>query len=195
MTKPMDAYIRVSRVAGREGDSFISPDVQREAIEAWAKANGVEIANWYVELDESGKNRNRPQLTEALERARAGLTGGIVAAKLDRISRSLAHLGDLIEEARRGGWNIVALDLGLDLRSGNGKLVANVLGSVAEWELDRRTQDWNQAVTTAIGAGKYISAKPPIGYRKGKDGRLVVDPEVAPIIRQVFRLRARLRTA
>jgi hypothetical protein len=34
----LDAYIRVSKVAGRTGDSFISPGVQRERIESWAQA-------------------------------------------------------------------------------------------------------------------------------------------------------------
>ncbi|MGA2320027.1 MAG: hypothetical protein ABSG95_04700 [Solirubrobacteraceae bacterium] len=52
MSKPTrtDGYIRVSRVLGRAGDSFISPAVQREQIEGWAKLRGVEIDAWHEDL-------------------------------------------------------------------------------------------------------------------------------------------------
>ena len=50
----MDGYIRVSRVAGREGPSYISPTVQRASIEKWADYRGVEIVAWHVDEDESG---------------------------------------------------------------------------------------------------------------------------------------------
>jgi hypothetical protein len=49
-----DGYIRVSRRAGREGDSFISPEVQRKKIADWAKLHEVEIVQWWEEIDQSG---------------------------------------------------------------------------------------------------------------------------------------------
>jgi DNA invertase Pin-like site-specific DNA recombinase len=56
----VDGYIRVSRVAGREGESFISPEVQRKKIEAWAELHEVEIVHLSEELDASGTRRDRP---------------------------------------------------------------------------------------------------------------------------------------
>lgn len=58
----------------------------------------------------------------------------MVVAKLDRLSRSVVDAGRLLEEARKRGFNIVALDLGLDLSMPTGELVANVLAAVAQWE-------------------------------------------------------------
>jgi site-specific DNA recombinase len=49
-----DGYIRVSRRGGREGDSFISPAVQRKKIADWAKLHEVEIVQWWEEIDQSG---------------------------------------------------------------------------------------------------------------------------------------------
>ena len=46
-----DGYIRVSRRAGREGESFISPELQRKKIADWAKLHEVEILNWWEEID------------------------------------------------------------------------------------------------------------------------------------------------
>jgi site-specific DNA recombinase len=71
----LDAYIRVSKVAGRSGESFISPEVQREHIESWAKLNGA-LLNWHEpELDVSGGPMRRPVFDQVMERVRRGETG------------------------------------------------------------------------------------------------------------------------
>jgi site-specific DNA recombinase len=184
-----DGYVRVSRVAGRTGESFISPDEQRAAITAWAKSNKTKIVEWHEDLDQSGGTLDRPAFNAALERCRAGLTGGIVAAKLDRLTRSVVGLASLLDDAAEHGYNVVALDLGLDLRSPNGELVANVLGSVAQWERKRRADDWEVARRNAIERG-IPNGRAPFGYRKRPDGRLEVDEAEAAIVREAFRQRA-----
>lgn len=63
-----DGYIRVSRRGGREGESFISPDVQRQKIAAWAELHDVEILQWWEEIDHSGAKRDRPMFQQARER-------------------------------------------------------------------------------------------------------------------------------
>ena len=83
----MDGYIRVSRVAGREGESFISPEVQRAKIAGCGELHGVEIVHWWEELDQSGKRRDRPMFQKALARCESGETGGIIVARLDRFAR------------------------------------------------------------------------------------------------------------
>src|SRR3954470_16005817 len=85
--KTMDGYIRVSRRLGREGPGYISPKVQREAIERWAEYKGIRIAEWHDDEDESGGTHDRPGLARAVERAVSGETGGIVSWKIDRFSR------------------------------------------------------------------------------------------------------------
>src|SRR6476660_2172296 len=50
----MDGYIRVSRRGGREGESYISPKVQREQIKGYAKLYGFTIARWHEDEDVSG---------------------------------------------------------------------------------------------------------------------------------------------
>lgn len=184
-----DGYIRVSKVQGRSGESFISPDEQRAAIEAWAKSTKTKIIDWYTDLDQSGGTLDRPAFNAALERCRTGQTGGIVAAKLDRLTRSVVGLASLLDDAAEHGYNVVALDLGLDLRSPNGELVANVLGSVAQWERKRRADDWQVARRNAISRG-VPNGRAPFGYRKRPDGRLEVNEDKAAIVREAFRQRA-----
>jgi len=184
-----DGYVRVSKVAGRSGESFISPDEQRSAIEAWARSSKTEILEWHEDLDQSGGTLERPAFTAALERCRAGLTGGIVAAKLDRLTRSVVGLASLLDDAKERDYNLVALDLGLDLHSPNGELVANVLGSVAQWERKRRGDDWEAARRNAVERG-IPNGRAPFGYRKRPDGRLEVEKADARAVREAFRQRA-----
>jgi DNA invertase Pin-like site-specific DNA recombinase len=183
-------YLRVSRVAGREGESFISPDVQREAIAAYAKTHRHEIVAWREDLDRSGSRLDRPGLQEALDLCRTGEAAGIIAAKLDRLTRSIVALGRLIDQAKADGWNLIAVDLGLDLFTPNGKLVAHVLGAVAEWELDRRREGWDEAQERAVARGVHVASRTPTGYRRRGDGRLEPDPFSAPTVRELFRRRA-----
>lgn len=178
--------LRVSRVAGREGPSFISTDVQRDQIASYARARGYEIVAWEEDLDQPGSTLNRPGLRRALELVDQGEADGIIAAKLDRLTRSIVDLGKLLELAREGDWNLIAVDVGLDLGVPNGKLVAHVLGAVAEWELDRRRADWQTARERAVARGVHVASRTPTGYQRQADGRLEPDPATGPLIHELF---------
>ena len=69
---PLDGYVRVSKVGGRGGEGFISPDVQEKAIREWAARAGVEIVIQPHELDVSGGTMDRPVFNTIMERIRAG---------------------------------------------------------------------------------------------------------------------------
>lgn len=92
----------------------------------------------------SGKNLQREGLDKALAHIRAGEASGIIVSKLDRLSRSLLDFAHLMATADREGWNIVALDLGVDLQTPAGKMMAGILAVFAEFErnvIAQRTRD------------------------------------------------------
>jgi hypothetical protein len=100
----LDGYIRVSDVRRRSGERFISPVVQREQIERWAKLRGALIGHVFEELDESGGRRDRPLLMEAVERVERGESDGLVVAYLSRFGRSqLDGLTTIHRITRAGG--------------------------------------------------------------------------------------------
>jgi DNA invertase Pin-like site-specific DNA recombinase len=89
----------------------------------------------------------------ALQRISSGEAVGLVAARLDRVARSAIDLADILAWFTRHGVMLVALDLGIDTSSPSGRLVASVIGAVAEWERDTiaaRTRD-GLAVVRAEG--------------------------------------------
>jgi len=134
-------YTRVS--TAEQGDSGLGLAAQEAAIEAECVRRGWTLAALYSDTL-SGKTLARPGLAAALEAVETGAAGGIIVAKLDRLSRSLVDFAGLMARAQAGGWNVVALDLGIDLATPAGEFMANVLASAAQWErriIGQRTRD------------------------------------------------------
>jgi DNA invertase Pin-like site-specific DNA recombinase len=187
----LDGYIRVSQVGGRKGDSFQSPGVQREEIARCISGRGALAGEVFEELDESGGRADRPLLLEAIERVESHESDGIVVAKLHRFGRSFLDGLAMIARIQKSGGTLISVQQGLDLQTPTGQLVSRVLFAVAEWELDQARENWDIARERAIARGVYIGKQGPIGYRRGRDGRLRIDPRKAPVIREVFERRAR----
>jgi site-specific DNA recombinase len=182
-------YIRVSRVAGREGPSFISTEVQRERIEAMADATGYTLADWEQDLDQPGSRYQRPGFQAALEAVERGEADGIIVARLDRFARSVADAARAVQRLEAAGGALVAVDLNLDTSTSGGRLMRSVLMALAEFELERVRENWASAASHAAARGVHVCKVAPVGYVKDKDGRLEPDPVAAPIIREVFQRR------
>ena len=103
MPAVMDGYVRVSRVAGREGESYISPKVQREKITGWAKLHDVKLGEVVVEEDVSGaKPVDDRKLGALLRRIEAGRSAqGIIAYKLSRFGRGALETLQAVDGSRR----------------------------------------------------------------------------------------------
>lgn len=185
----IDGYVRVSHVGGRGGERFISPAVQREKIEGWARMTATRVGTVFEELDESGARADRPLLLEAVRRVEAGESDGIVVAKLDRFGRSVLDGLNLIERIRRAGGKFVSVDDGFDISTDTGRLVLRVMLSMAEWELDRVRANWAAADERAVARGVW-PGRAPTGYRRSKSGRLIVDERLGPEVSLLFKRRA-----
>ena len=131
---------------------------RRAAIEAACEQRGWDLVSIREEVKSGSRADNRPVLTEVLAALRRGEADAVVVAKLDRLSRSVVDAGRLLEEARKRGFNIVALDLGLDLSTPTGELVANVLAAVAQWERRMIVVRTSEALQAKIAGGWKSSA-------------------------------------
>lgn len=134
-------YLRVS--TREQADSGLGLDAQRRAIADEADRRGWSVT-WCVDEGYTARNMKRPALTEALQLLGSKKADALVVAKLDRLSRSLHDFASTLILARKQRWAVVALDLGVDMTTPNGKFVANVLAAVAELEselIGQRTAD------------------------------------------------------
>jgi site-specific DNA recombinase len=137
----VDGYIRVST-----DDQSISIDAQRDKVVTYARLYELELREVVADDGVSAKSLDRPGLNRARDRLRSGSTDGIVIAKLDRLTRSVVDLGELIAEHfnERAGKQLFSVADAIDTRTPSGRLVLNILVSVAQWEreeIGRRTRD------------------------------------------------------
>jgi site-specific DNA recombinase len=185
-------YVRVSRVAGREGESFIAIPEQRQRIEAHAAANGHTIIDWQEDLDQPGSRYERPGFQAALEAVEAGEADGVCVARLDRFARSVADAARAMERLEAVKGSLIAIDLGMDTSKHAGRLMRNILMALAEFELERIRENWAAAGSHAANRGVHVCKVAPVGYRKsGKDGKgpLEPDPDTAAVVRELFQRR------
>ncbi len=187
----MDLYVRVSRVGGREDESFISNDLQREQGTAWATSRGIEISKIHEDLDQSGGKLERPGLDVLLARIKSGETDGVVVSKLDRLSR--LGVGDalrLVEEITEAGGSIAALDLGIDPTTPFGEFGMTIMLALARMERRRMSEAWEHAKTRALDRGARMGPT-PFGYARTEEGLLTPHEKWASVVEQAFKLAAR----
>jgi DNA invertase Pin-like site-specific DNA recombinase len=151
-------YIRVS--TDEQADSRLGLEAQRASVSEACVRRGYDLAGFFEDAGLSGGSTRRPALQELLGTVRAG--EGIVVAKLDRLSRSVHDFAGLVKVARREGWSPIVLDPDLDLATPNGRLVANIIVSVAEWEADIIGQRTREALQAKVARGERVGGTPLI---------------------------------
>lgn len=181
----MDGYIRVSRRQGRAGPGYISPTVQREAIERWAAYKGVTIDQWHIDEDESGGTHDRPGLEVAVARAIAGDTAGIVSWKIDRFSRMTENALRDLRLLQEKGARLAFTFEDIDSSGPMGKFVYTLMVAMAEFFLENIKAGWTTAKTRAIERGAHIGPT-PYGYLRGADGTLYPDPDRASAVTDAY---------
>lgn len=153
--KRVVGYVRVS--TAEQGRSGLGLEGQRSAIVAECARRGWELVGGEPYCDiVSGKSLNgRHELKRALDDLAARRADALVVAKLDRLSRSVVDFGRVLKLAQRHGWALAILDPDLDTSTATGKLMANMLISVAEWERDIIAQPTRTALAAKKAAGGY----------------------------------------
>jgi DNA invertase Pin-like site-specific DNA recombinase len=159
------AYLRVS--TDEQTQSGAGLDAQRATITAAATARGWELVAEHTDAGVSGgiAPHRRPALADALEMLDRGDADVLVVAKSDRLARSVVGLVDLLDRAERADWSLVVLDTDVDTSTASGRLVASVIGCVAEWErgiIRERTRD-------------ALAARKAAGMRLGRPVELADD--------------------
>lgn len=185
----LDGYVRVSRVGGRSGERFISPDVQRERIHAQAKASGHRIVKTHEDLDLPGTHSERPGLQAALERIEAGKVEGLIVARLDRFGRSAIDIHRNLERIKDADGVLLSAVEGIDTSTSIGRFFLAISAAFAELEIERISENWQAARARAVERGVHISGHTPVGYLRQEDGRLRSGAH-SHAVTQAFQMRA-----
>ena len=94
-------YIRVS--TEKQADFGVSLEAQEAKIRAMAVVQGAGLEEAIVDAGESAKSLNRPGMERLLALVDAGAVDTVIIAKLDRLTRSVADLAELLKRFERRG--------------------------------------------------------------------------------------------
>jgi site-specific DNA recombinase len=179
-----------------QADRGVSLDAQAEKIRAMATVQDAELLDVIVDGGESGKSLQRPGIERLLAMVDRKEIQIVIIAKLDRLTRSVRDLGELLERFQRRGVSLVSVGESLDTGSAAGRLVLNVMASVSQWEreaIGERTRDaLRHKRAQGLRAGNV-----PFGYSLAEDGQTLLacvqEQGVLSAIRRLRHDRASLR--
>lgn len=156
-------YARVS--TSEQEDSGLGLEAQQAAIEAECGRKGWTLLAIHTDVASGRSTNGRYELQAALAALDSGKADALVAFKLDRVSRSVVDFGSLLDRAARRGWALVLIDLGLDMSTPVGEMVAHMLAAVAQFERKRIGERTREAMAIAKKRGP-APGKKPIGRSK-----------------------------
>jgi DNA invertase Pin-like site-specific DNA recombinase len=165
MSKHVGIYARVS--SKRQDLASQLPDLER-----WAAAHDAEV-RWYQDKF-TGKSMDRPgwqKLQTAIDKSEVSR---VVVWRLDRLGRTAAGLTKLFADLQERKIGLVSLKDGIDLSTPAGRMLANVLASVAQFETELRAERVRAGQDAARAAGKSIG-----GRKTGTRVRLTIEKERA----------------
>lgn len=154
-------YARVSKALDQ------NPENQLLELRKWAKTAGHEVEGEYVDVISS--KDTRPQKETVLKKLRLGSIEGVAFYALDRWGRTMSELVLELEEFSHSGKSMFSMKEGLDLSTAAGRMMANVLAAMANFERDRIAERTKLGLARAKAYGK-IRGRHPVDCGCGKHG-------------------------
>lgn len=187
-------YLRLSKDDEGTGESA-SITTQRGILQDYAKANGLQVVDEYVDDGFSGTNYERPAFKRMVEDIEAGRVNCVITKDLSRLGRNSARTSDLLDEYFPAhGVRYISIIDGYDSLHLTSGVVMTAPLMMAMHEMYAR--DISCKIRTSfknkMENGEYIGSFAPYGYQKDPDNKnhLVVDYQVAHIVREIFEMAA-----
>lgn len=151
------AYVRVS--TDEQAKSGLSLEAQTATLRGEVERRGWELVAELVDEVSAKRGSRRPAFAEARRMLAAGEADVLLATRLDRMSRSVVDFAALMAAAQDEGWQLVALDLGLDTSTTTGRMVAHILAAVAEAEREVIGQRTSAALLAKRKRGENVGRR------------------------------------
>src|SRR5216684_740597 len=185
-------YVRVS--TDKQADHGVSLEAQEAKIRAMAVVQGAEIVELIVDGGESAKNLNRPGMERLLALVNEGKVQTVIIAKLDRLTRSVKDLAELLERFQRRGVSLISVAESLDTGTAAGRLVINIMTAVSQWEREAIGERTRDALNHKRLKGERVG-NIAYGFKLAANGRhLEPDPQEQAVLSAIRDARQRCCT-
>ena len=179
-------YARVS--TDKQAERGVSLEVQLGKIRAMAVVQSGELLDIIIDAGESAKSLNRPGMARLQALIDKGCVDTVIIAKLDRLTRSVKDLAELLERFQRRGVALVSVAESLDTNSAAGRLVLNIMTAVSQWEREA-IGDRTRIALLHKKAHRRVYNHAPYGFVREGDALVPLAEEQA-IVCRIQALRA-----
>jgi len=181
-------YIRVStEEQAREGFSI---NAQKEKLRQYAFARGWDIYDFYIDDGISGKNlKDRPEAQRMIQDVRSKRVNNVLVYKIDRLTRSVKNLMELIELFDETNCAFNSLMESIDTSSATGRMFIKIVGIFAEFERENLAERVSFGYEQKTREGNYTNTNGVYGYDYDKDnGDIILNEDEVEIIKKIYEL-------
>ncbi|MBH0330813.1 DNA recombinase [Brevibacillus brevis] len=176
-------YIRVSTEdQAREGFSI---PAQREKLLSYVHSQGWEVQAVYADEGVSAKDTKRPALSQLLQDIRTGEIDVVLVYRLDRLTRSVLDLYQLLQEFDRYAVHFKSCTEVYDTTTAIGRLFITLVAALAQWERENLAERVKLGMSQMARERKRPGGPAPYGYNLVR-GTLVVNQREAAGVRTMF---------
>ena len=178
-------YVRVS--TDEQAKSGLGLEAQIAKIKAYAELFDIELTEIIADEGISGKTLDREGLQRAIKILKDKKAEGMVIAKLDRLTRNVADLGTLVSTVFDKA-ELYSVSEQINTKNAAGRLVLNVLVSVAQWERETICERTKDALQAKKARNEKTGGNTPFGFNV-INGKLVKNEEEQAIIDEIKNLK------
>ena len=179
-------YIRVS-TDDQARAGFSLPE-QKEKLLSLCEFKGYNVFKVYEDAGISAKDmEHRPKFQEMLNDVKTGKINYIVAYKLDRVTRSVRDLEELINILEKYNCYLVCDRDDVNTSTANGRFFVRMLTVLSQLEIEIVSERTKFGLNGAIKSG-HLPGQLALGFKKDGNKKTIIDPATAPIVKRVFDL-------
>lgn len=180
-------YCRCSHIEQVEGG--LTLEVQQSRLRAYAVGTGTTLDDFYIDAGISAGTMKRPELQRLLEAVSRGEIEAIYVTKLDRLSRNLSDLLEMVRLFDRHCVSLVSASESIDSSGAAGRMMLQLLGVFAEFERGRTSERIREVLGERRRVRKAYSRCTPFGYTRFGD-KLVENEQQQSALADARRMKA-----
>ncbi|MHC4060005.1 MAG: recombinase family protein [Planctomycetota bacterium] len=177
-----------TRISTDEDHQKYSLGAQKERLEAFCQSqygDDWQLFSTYRDT-ESGTHLNRPGLKAMLADAEATAFDILLVYRVDRLSRNVKELAQLVDELTKCGVALKSITEPFDTANAAGKMMLQLLGVFAEFEHSTIVERTKMGMAKKAKGGEFVGGRVPYGYRLDPESGLVIIDEEAAVVRKIF---------
>lgn len=177
-------YSRVS--TDEQAKEGFSLEVQAEKTRQHIESEGWEFIKGYSDPGCSGKDLKRKEIQLVIKEIKEGRVQALVVHKLDRLTRNIGDLNDLVKMFQKYGVSFVSTTERIDTATAVGRMFIAMLGVFAQWYRENLSEEVRKGQSKRAEKGLLSVSVPMFGYALGEHTKLVVKEEESKWVQWIF---------